>query len=202
MKLAIGSDHGGFLLKKEIMNQLSGYQWVDCGTYDESSCDYPDFAFKVGEKVASHECDFGIVICKSGIGVSICANKVKGIRCALVDNEKDAVLSKMDPCPGLPEDAVFRLLEKGDQRLTSRFRFCKLYGSLDLGKHGARCKMSFFNVLLRLIYGDVSQPFLIRLSVIDGCFFHGGQDDEEVRVQLFREETACEVFVNDRAGAF
>lgn len=94
MKLAIGSDHGGFLLKKEIMNQLSGYQWVDCGTYDESSCDYPDFAFKVGEKVASHECDFGIVICKSGIGVSICANKVKGIRCALVDNEKDAVLSK------------------------------------------------------------------------------------------------------------
>ena len=94
MKLAIGSDHGGFLLKKEIINKLSGYQWVDCGTYDESSCDYPDFAFKVGEKVASHECDFGIVICKSGIGVSICANKVKGIRCALVDNEKDAVLSK------------------------------------------------------------------------------------------------------------
>ena len=94
MKLAIGSDHGGFLLKKEIMNQLNNYQWIDCGTYDENSCDYPDYAILVGQKVANHECDYGIVICKSGIGVSIAANKVKGIRCALVEDIQDAILAK------------------------------------------------------------------------------------------------------------
>ena len=108
----------------------------------------------------------------------------------------------MDPCPCLPLYPVFCFFKQCDQCLTPGLGLGKFYGSLYLWQHGSRRKVSFINVLLCLVYGNVSQPFLIRLSVIDGCFFHGGQDDEEVRVQLFREETACEVFVNDRAGAF
>lgn len=95
MKIAIGSDHGGFELKQAIMQTLiNEIEWVDCGTYNLNSCDYPDFAFATASKVSNHECDYGIVICKSGIGMSIAANKVKGIRCALVQNETNAILSK------------------------------------------------------------------------------------------------------------
>ena len=83
--LAIGSDHGGFELKKAVMKHLAerGVEYRDYGTFSDESCDYPDFGEAVGRAVASGECERGIVICGTGIGISIAANKVRGIRCAL-----------------------------------------------------------------------------------------------------------------------
>ena len=83
--LAIASDHGGFELKQAIMAHLEkrGVAYRDYGTYSPASCDYPDFGRAAAEAVASGVCDRGIVICGTGIGISITANKVPGIRCAL-----------------------------------------------------------------------------------------------------------------------
>lgn len=84
-KVAIGSDHGGFQYKKCIIDFLTskGIEAIDVGTYDENSCDYPPIARKVGEKVTSGEVTRGILVCGTGIGMSIAANKVEGIRAAL-----------------------------------------------------------------------------------------------------------------------
>lgn len=86
--LAISSDHAGYQLKKIIINWLeaNGYAVTDFGTNSEQSCDYPDFACLAAKAVTSNKCKFGIVICGTGIGMSIAANKVKGIRCALCTN--------------------------------------------------------------------------------------------------------------------
>ena len=83
--IAIGSDHGGFELKKKLMEHLSerGLEYKDLGTYSSASCDYPVYAKAVANAVASGECDRGIIICGTGIGVSMTANKVRGIRAAL-----------------------------------------------------------------------------------------------------------------------
>ena len=92
-KVSIACDHGGLQLKEAIMKHFNKvYEFIDCGTYSLSSCDYPDFAIKASELVGKGEVDFGIVICKSGIGMSIAANKVKGVRCALIDNVTNAAL--------------------------------------------------------------------------------------------------------------
>lgn len=82
--IAIGCDHAGFNVKQKIMEHLTekGYEFKDYGTYDLNSCDYPDYALKVANAVAKNECEKGIIVCGTGIGVSIVANKVKGIRCA------------------------------------------------------------------------------------------------------------------------
>ena len=84
MKIAMGCDHGGYALKEDIKNLLTGkgYEVVDCGTYSTDSCDYPVFGEAAARKVASGECEYGIVICTTGIGISIAANKVRGVRCA------------------------------------------------------------------------------------------------------------------------
>ncbi|NLM04678.1 MAG: ribose 5-phosphate isomerase B [Clostridiales bacterium] len=86
MKIAIGSDHGGYSLKEIIKSHLEekGFEVEDFGTYSEESTDYPDFGQAVGEAVASGKFEKGIVICGTGIGISIAANKVPGVRCALV----------------------------------------------------------------------------------------------------------------------
>lgn len=83
--IAIGSDHGGFELKEKLMEHLSerGLEYKDFGTYSSASCDYPIYAKAVANAVASGECDRGIIICGTGIGVSITANKIRGIRAAL-----------------------------------------------------------------------------------------------------------------------
>ena len=83
--IAIGSDHGGFALKQEIMQHLeaAGCAYKDFGTYTADSCDYPDYGEAVARAVASGEYERGILICGTGIGISISANKVKGIRAAL-----------------------------------------------------------------------------------------------------------------------
>ena len=84
MKIAIGCDHGGYLLKQDILIWLEEHDidFEDFGCYSRESVDYPVFGEKVGRAVASGEADYGIVICTTGIGISIAANKVKGIRCA------------------------------------------------------------------------------------------------------------------------
>lgn len=85
MKIAIGSDHAAFELKERLVGYLlkKGIEVINCGAYSIESTDYPDYAKKVSEKVVSKECDFGILLCGTGIGMSIAANKIKGIRAAL-----------------------------------------------------------------------------------------------------------------------
>lgn len=88
MRLAIGCDHGGIVLKPSIMEYLStvGIEYTDFGCYDNNSVDYPVYAKLVAEKVASGEYDKGILLCGTGIGMSICANKVRGIRAGVVSD--------------------------------------------------------------------------------------------------------------------
>jgi ribose 5-phosphate isomerase B len=85
MKVAIGCDHGGYYLKEEIKRYLqdTGVEYKDFGSYSDESCDYPDYAKLVAGAVATGECTHGILICGTGIGMSIAANKVPGIRAAL-----------------------------------------------------------------------------------------------------------------------
>lgn len=96
MLIAIGSDHGGFHLKEDIKAFLTekNIDYRDVGTFSTESVDYPDFALKVAKAVTSGECDKGIVICGTGIGVSIAANKVKGIRAALCHDVFSAKMSR------------------------------------------------------------------------------------------------------------
>ena len=96
MKIAIGCDHGALALKEALIPHLTGkgYEVKDFGTYSLDSCDYPDFAAPAAKAVASGECDKGIVLCTTGIGVSIAANKVKGIRCALLSDVMSARMTR------------------------------------------------------------------------------------------------------------
>ena len=96
MKIAIGSDHGAFALKSKFISHLEaqGHEVKDFGTYSLASCDYPDFAGAAAKAVASGECEKGIVLCTTGIGVSISANKVKGIRCALLSDIMSARMTR------------------------------------------------------------------------------------------------------------
>ncbi|MBR5116704.1 MAG: ribose 5-phosphate isomerase B [Lachnospiraceae bacterium] len=96
MTIALGSDHGGYDLKKSIREHLEkrGFTVRDFGTHDRSSCDYPDFGIAAARAVANGECERGIVVCTTGIGISIAANKVPGIRCALVHETTSARLTR------------------------------------------------------------------------------------------------------------
>ena len=96
MKIAIGCDHGALALKEAMIAHLEkkGYEVKDFGTYTYDSCDYPDFAGAAAKAVASGECDKGIVMCTTGIGVSITCNKVKGIRCALLSDVMSARMTR------------------------------------------------------------------------------------------------------------
>lgn len=95
--IAIACDHGGFDLKQQVMEHLKekGLEYKDFGCYDHKSCDYPDFARPAAEAVADGECEKGIVICTTGIGVSITANKVRGIRCALCADPLSAKMTRL-----------------------------------------------------------------------------------------------------------
>lgn len=97
MKISIASDHAGFALKQDIIKWLkeNNYKILDFGTFNSESVDYPDYAFPAAESVASNESDYGIVICGTGIGVSITANKVSGIRCANCCNLEMAKMSRL-----------------------------------------------------------------------------------------------------------
>ena len=96
MNIAIGCDHGALALKQVVIAHLEtkGYEIKDFGTNSLDSCDYPDFAAPAAQAVASGACDKGIVLCTTGIGVSITANKVKGIRCALLSDVMSARMTR------------------------------------------------------------------------------------------------------------
>ena len=96
MKIAIGCDHGALALKNKMVAHLQaqGHEVKDFGTYTLESCDYPDFAAAAARAVASGECEKGIVLCTTGIGVSIAANKIKGIRCALLSDLMTAEMTR------------------------------------------------------------------------------------------------------------
>ena len=95
--IAIGCDHGAFALKQEILRYFEKNEitFKDFGTYSEESCDYPDFAAKTARAVSDKSCDCGIVLCTTGIGVSIVANKVRGVRCALCSDTVSAELTRL-----------------------------------------------------------------------------------------------------------
>ena len=97
MKIAIGCDHGALDLKNVVVKHLQdkGYEVCDFGTYTKDSCDYPEFAAAAAKAVASGECDKGIVLCTTGIGVSITANKIDGIRCALLSDVWSAKMTRL-----------------------------------------------------------------------------------------------------------
>lgn len=96
MKVAVGCDHGGFVLKDAVISTLEelGAQVVDMGTYSTESVDYPVYGKKVADAVANGECDLGVVMCGTGIGISIAANKIKGIRAAVVTDEFMAEMTR------------------------------------------------------------------------------------------------------------
>jgi ribose 5-phosphate isomerase B len=96
MKIAIACDHGGFILKESVAEAVkeSGCEVLDLGTFSEQSVDYPDYACLVANAVLKNEADAGILLCGTGIGISIAANKFKGIRCALLNSEFAAQMAK------------------------------------------------------------------------------------------------------------
>ncbi len=125
MKIAIGCDHAGFALKEAVIEQVRrlGHDVLDCGTRDTQRVDYPDFADKVAQAVASKQADRGILLCGSGVGVCIAANKTKGIRASICHDaytaqqavEHDALnvlcLGARIIGPALAQELVSRFLE-------------------------------------------------------------------------------------------
>ena len=97
MKISIGCDHGALDLKNALVERLGnqGHEVKDFGTYTNASCDYPEFAAAAAKAVASGECEKGIVLCTTGIGVSISANKIDGIRCALLSDVWSAKMTRL-----------------------------------------------------------------------------------------------------------
>ena len=135
-KIIIGSDHGGFELKKKIVGYLDkkGYKVNDIGTYSNESCDYPDIALLVAKNVSNRKYKRGILICTTGIGVSICANKFNGVRAALCSSIEQAKLSR--------NHNNSNVLALGAKFITSRlaFKICDawLEGKFDGGRHKRR----------------------------------------------------------------
>lgn len=136
MKLAIGSDHGGFHLKEDIKSYLTelGVEFEDFGTYSSDSCDYPDIAKVVGTAVAEGACERGILICGTGIGIGIAANKIKGIRAALCHDTFSAEFSRRH------NDA--NILTMGERvigpGLARKIVYTWLNSEFEGGRHGRR----------------------------------------------------------------
>lgn len=129
MKIGIANDHRGYNLKLKLVKYLTkkGYEVLDLGTDSNTSVDYPEYAFKLGEQVANEELDFGIAICGSGIGISIAANKVKGIRCAKPFNARESRLSREHNDANIlalsASMSYFRILDIVDAFLTTKFSY-------------------------------------------------------------------------------
>jgi ribose 5-phosphate isomerase B len=98
MTIIVASDHAGFIYKKQILDALvlKGFSTIDGGTFNEGSCHYPEYAISASEKVVAKEADFGVLICGSGIGISIASNKVKGARCAVGYDDEATRRSRID----------------------------------------------------------------------------------------------------------
>lgn len=139
MKISIGSDHGGFLLKEKIKEYLltKGNEVVDCGCFGLDRVDYPVFGLEASRKVANNECDFGVLVCTTGIGMSIVANKVKGVRAALVTNADAACLTRQHNdsnviCLGAKYTTITDAIDYVEKFITTSFEH---------GRHEARVNM-------------------------------------------------------------
>lgn len=139
LKIAIGCDHGGVDYKDEVVKYLlnKGYEVKDVGTNSHDSCHYPLFGKAVGEAVASKECDFGIVICTSGEGIAIAANKVKGVRCGLGYNDDVSRLMRQhNNANVISFGAKFMSLEDVERRID-----IFLNTEFEGGRHAIRVEM-------------------------------------------------------------
>ena len=136
MRLAIACDHGGYTLKAKLLSHLSasGIDIIDFGSYDESSVDYPDMAFAAAEAVAAGECERGILICTTGIGMSICANKVRGVRCALCTNAFMAEMTRRHNDANILALGAATVNEGAVFEIVDRFLQTEFEG----GRHGRR----------------------------------------------------------------
>ena len=134
--LALGADHGGFDLKEELKAHLAerGLEVVDYGPSSDDSCDYPDFARGVARAVASGECGFGILVCKTGVGMSMAANKVAGARAALVGNEAAATLARQHNDANVLCLAGLNTSADAAKKIVNAFLEAKFEG----GRHGRR----------------------------------------------------------------
>lgn len=96
LKVAIASDHAGFQMKQALKDSFKDVplEWIDLGTYSEDSVDYPDYGFKMGEVIERKDVDFGVLVCGSGVGISIAANRNSAVRCVLCNDETTARLSR------------------------------------------------------------------------------------------------------------
>lgn len=130
MTIAIATDHNGVNVKKEIIKFLKnrGYETLDLSEHNSSIDDYPDYAFLVGDAVANKKAELGILLCGTGIGMSIAANKVNGIRCAHVTSTNEAILAKEHNnaniiALGINSNTVNEILKMVDLFLTTNFKF-------------------------------------------------------------------------------
>ena len=137
--IAIGSDHGGYKLKEEIKKYLEEKEikYIDCGTINEESVDYPYIAKEVALEVQNEKCEKGIIICRSGIGMSIVANKFKRIRCAKCNDEEEAKFSRMH------NDANMLALGADYMDVNKVIRIVRTWIATEFegGRHEARVKL-------------------------------------------------------------
>lgn len=139
MKIAIGSDHGGYELKEGLKQYLAnkGFDMVDVGTYSTQSCDYPEFGVKCAKLVADGECTYGIVVCTTGEGIVMAANKVKGVRAGLAYNVDVArLMREHNDANVIGFGAKFTTLEEACERADT-FLTAEFAG----GRHAKRVEM-------------------------------------------------------------
>ena len=139
MKIAIASDHGGFDLKESLKKYLvdNGYEVKDVGTYSKDSCHYPEFAVKCAELVKNKECQFGVIVCTSGEGVAIAANKIKGIRAGIGYNKTvSRLMREHNDTNVITFGAKFTTLKQAIAR-TNAFLNAQFQG----GRHAIRVQM-------------------------------------------------------------
>lgn len=139
MKIALGSDHGGFVLKEAIKNALilKNIEVIDCGCFNEERVDYPVFAKEVCKKVQTEEANYGVLVCTTGIGMSIVANKHKGIRAALVTNLDSAYLTRQH------NDSNVICLSQKFTKVEDAIEYVLVFINEEFthGRHEARVKM-------------------------------------------------------------
>ena len=139
MKIAIASDHGGYKLKEGLKQYLAnkGFDVVDVGTYDTTSCNYPEFAVKCAKLVSDGICKYGVVVCTTGEGVAIAANKVKGVRAGLAYNAEVArLMVEHNDANVIAFGAKYTSLEEASERMDA-FLSAKFSG----GRHTIRVEM-------------------------------------------------------------
>ncbi|HHT66625.1 MAG TPA: ribose 5-phosphate isomerase B [Erysipelotrichaceae bacterium] len=139
MKIAIGCDHGGFSLKEQLKRYLiyEGYDVRDVGTYSKDSCNYPEFAIKCAEMVKDGTCDFGVVVCTTGEGVAMTANKIKGIRAGIAyNNDVARLMREHNDANVIAFGANFTSFEEAKERIDI-FLNARFFG----GRHATRVQM-------------------------------------------------------------